>query len=64
MGRWRCADLISISNQKKSSSTPVFRPGLYELESLLLTLELQQNDFLNAFLIPVSLSLSYLLIWN
>lgn len=33
---WRCADLISISNQKKSSSTPVFRPGLYELKSLLL----------------------------
>ena len=64
MGRWRCADLISISNQKKSSSTPVFGPGLYELKSLLLTLELQQNDFLNAFLIPVSLSLSYLLIWN
>lgn len=61
---WRCADLISISNKKKSSSTPVFRPGLYELKSLLLTLERQQNDFLNAFLIPVSLSLSYLLIWN
>ena len=62
---WRCADLISISNQKKSSSTPVFTPGLYELlKSLLLTLELQQNDFLNAFLIPVSLSLSYLLIWT
>ena len=56
----RCADLISISNQKKSSSTLVFRPGLYELKSLLLTLERQQNDFLNAFLIPVSLSLSYL----
>ena len=61
---WRCADLISISNQKKSSSTLVFRPGLYELKSLLLTLEGQQNDFLNAFLIPVSLSLSYLLNWN
>ena len=61
---WRCADLISISNQKKSSSTLVFRPGLYELKSLLLTLERQQNDFLNAFLIPVSLSLSYLLNWN
>ena len=56
----RCADLISISNQKKSSSTLVFRPGLYELKSLLLTLERQQNDFLNAFLIPVSLSLCYL----
>ena len=55
---------MSISNQKKSSPTPDFRPDLYELKSLLLTLERQQNDFLNAFLIPIPLSLSYLLIWN
>ena len=58
---WRCADLISILNQKKSSSTPVVRPGLYELKSLLLTLERHQDDFLNAFLIPIHHSLSFLL---